>query len=262
MKILFRNIIQNQPTAVFSFNEEQNFKIDTLFTKFNLNKDIIYLVVNGRSLLGQEELKDFNGMIIETRLRLKGGKGGFGSQLKTHQAVKKQTKNFDACRDLQGRRLRIINQEKQINEWRIKKAEEEKLLEKYIKGSNEEEDLFKKIMTEKKQGDIIKKNQKFYDDNQKLKKNIEKSLKYFINKKRRRKKEKDKSSEEIKDDDEESKRNSNNKIKITKKLKIKKMKIDENDVKKEEEKKQIQKEEIEKIKNMDNEEDLLNEILC
>ena len=67
------------------------------------------------------------------------------------------------------------------------KSEEEKLLKKYIEGYNtNEEDLFKKIMNEKRNMDAIKKNQKFYEDNEKLKINIKKSFKIYLNKKRER----------------------------------------------------------------------------
>ncbi|KAL5563518.1 hypothetical protein UlMin_033265 [Ulmus minor] len=57
-------------------------------------------------------------------LRLRGGKGGFGSLLRgaATKAGQKKTSNFDACRDMSGRRLRHVNAEKRLEEW---KAEEE-----------------------------------------------------------------------------------------------------------------------------------------
>ena len=49
---------------------------------------------------------------------LVGGKGGFGSMLKSMGAKKgKETTNFEACRDLNGRRLRNVNDEKKLAEW-------------------------------------------------------------------------------------------------------------------------------------------------
>ena len=101
---------------------------------YKFDKNSTYLISNGKILKEEELLVNYNNMIIETRVRLRGGKGGFGNSVRLQQAVKKQTKNFDACRDLQGRRLRKVNQERQLNEWRLKKAEEEKLLQRYIEG--------------------------------------------------------------------------------------------------------------------------------
>ncbi len=46
-------------------------------------------------------------------LRLVGGKGGFGALLRSG-ARGSQTANFDACRDLSGRRLRHVNADKQL----------------------------------------------------------------------------------------------------------------------------------------------------
>ena len=46
-------------------------------------------------------------------LRLLGGKGGFGALLRSGARGSK-TENFDACRDLSGRRLRHVNADKQL----------------------------------------------------------------------------------------------------------------------------------------------------
>lgn len=67
---------------------------------------------------------------VRLLLRLKGGKGGFGSLLRgaATKAGQKKTNNFDACRDMSGRRLRHVNAEKRLEEW--KAGEEERKLEK------------------------------------------------------------------------------------------------------------------------------------
>lgn len=46
-------------------------------------------------------------------LRVVGGKGGFGSNLRSMgaRAATKETTNFEACRDLEGRRLRTVHDE-------------------------------------------------------------------------------------------------------------------------------------------------------
>ena len=56
--------------------------------------------------------------LSELRLRVVGGKGGFGAQLRgTHTRVgQKKTTNFDACRDLSGRRLRHVQTEEVVSD--------------------------------------------------------------------------------------------------------------------------------------------------
>lgn len=46
---------------------------------------------------------------------------------------KKPTENFEACRDLSGRRLRNIYNEQRLEEWRKKHGEEEKFVEEELK---------------------------------------------------------------------------------------------------------------------------------
>jgi hypothetical protein len=72
---------------------------------------------------------------VSVTARLVGGKGGFGTQLRTSARRGAQTTNFDACRDLQGRRLRAVNGEKKIAQWEAEndEREAEKKAMKYIK---------------------------------------------------------------------------------------------------------------------------------
>ena len=261
MKLIIHNISK---ISIYYFDEFPEKTIKSLYSELNLNKDNTYLISEGKLLKENFPLNDYDNKIIEVRIKLKGGKGGFGSSLRLQQATKKQTKNFDACRDLQGRRLRKVNQERQLNEWRMKKAEEEKLLKKYIDGyNNNEEDLFKKIMNEKRNMDAIKKNQKFYEDNENLKININKSIKIYLNKKRERNLNKKENFDKEKNDN-----NIKNKNKIKKFIRIKNKENDcsENkncNIEKEEEKeKEKEKEYIEEIKKMENEEDLFDAILA
>ncbi|KAF5733517.1 protein SDE2 [Tripterygium wilfordii] len=83
---------------------------------------------------------------VHLLLRLLGGKGGFGSLLRgaATKAGQKKTNNFDACRDMSGRRLRHVNAEKRLEEW--KAGEEEKRLEKMA------EDFLKKKAKKGKRG--------------------------------------------------------------------------------------------------------------
>lgn len=58
--------------------------------------------------------------------RLCGGKGGFGSMLRALGAQIEKTTNREACRDLSGRRLRDINEEKRLKNWIDKQGERER----------------------------------------------------------------------------------------------------------------------------------------
>ncbi|KAG8653463.1 hypothetical protein MANES_05G023500v8 [Manihot esculenta] len=74
---------------------------------------------------------------VHLLLRLLGGKGGFGSLLRgaATKAGQKKTNNFDACRDMSGRRLRHVNAEKRLEEWKAEEEERrlEKIAEEFIK---------------------------------------------------------------------------------------------------------------------------------
>jgi len=60
--------------------------------------------------------------MIRVLFRLLGGKGGFGALLRKQTNSRgKKTKNFDACRDLTGRRLRHSTAVDRIKEWMAKK---------------------------------------------------------------------------------------------------------------------------------------------
>ncbi|KAK4418521.1 Replication stress response regulator SDE2 [Sesamum alatum] len=76
-------------------------------------------------------------VVVHLSLRLRGGKGGFGSLLRgaATKAGQKKTNNFDACRDMSGRRLRHVNAEKKLEEWRAEAEERklEKMAEEFIK---------------------------------------------------------------------------------------------------------------------------------
>jgi len=64
---------------------------------------------------------------LQVHLRVCGGKGGFGSLLRGSQpgAAKITTTNFGACRDLNGRRIRHVEQERELTEWRQQQQEQE-----------------------------------------------------------------------------------------------------------------------------------------
>jgi ElaB/YqjD/DUF883 family membrane-anchored ribosome-binding protein len=78
---------------------------------------------------------------IQVNFRGKGGKGGFGSMLRSQggKMNSQQTTNFDSCRDLSGRRLKTIKDAKKLVEYQEQQAElekekKEKIKEKIEKG--------------------------------------------------------------------------------------------------------------------------------
>lgn len=76
-----------------------------------------YLLLNGKIL----SLSSIKSGTIHVIPRMLGGKGGFGSMLRAIGAQIEKTTNREACRDLSGRRLRDINEEKRVKEFLAKK---------------------------------------------------------------------------------------------------------------------------------------------
>lgn len=79
------------------------------FLTQNLSADY-YLTLNGRIVSQDNKDVDFSQTRIHSRLV--GGKGGFGSMLRAIGARIEKTTNHEACRDLNGRRMRDVNNEK------------------------------------------------------------------------------------------------------------------------------------------------------
>lgn len=163
---------------------KQGETVKKIYEKYELNPQLIYLTSNGKRIKQDDSLFIYDTCTIQFNLILNGGKGGFGSLLKGQPAVKKQTKNFDACRDISGRRLRHVNQEKQMLEWQQKKEEEEKIIQKYNQAGKEDEIRMK--LYEDKKNDLAKQNKKFFAEENRTKNSIKKSINKFLNKKRQK----------------------------------------------------------------------------
>ncbi|XP_068644410.1 uncharacterized protein [Aristolochia californica] len=107
-------------------------------------------------------------------LRLRGGKGGFGSLLRgaATKAGQKKTNNFDACRDMSGRRLRHVNAEKKLEEWKAEAEERklEKIAENFLKKKAKE-------MKKSKTGDAEKYVEKYREVSAKCMEGVEASVK-------------------------------------------------------------------------------------
>lgn len=81
-----------------------------------LQSSEFYLLQNGKTAPAVDE-RLTSSQDIHIALRLVGGKGGFGSMLRAIGAQIEKTTNREACRDLSGRRLRDINEEKRLKTW-------------------------------------------------------------------------------------------------------------------------------------------------
>ncbi|KAK6919991.1 Sde2, N-terminal ubiquitin domain [Dillenia turbinata] len=121
---------------------------------------------------------------VNLLLRLPGGKGGFGSLLRgaATKAGQKKTNNFDACRDISGRRLRHVNAEKKLEEWKLE--EEERRLEKMA------EDFIKKKVKDGKKGrssgDSEKYVEKYREESLKCMEVVERSVRESVGKLKRK----------------------------------------------------------------------------
>eukprot|EP00930_Biecheleria_cincta_P028603 TRINITY_DN19967_c0_g1_i1.p1 TRINITY_DN19967_c0_g1~~TRINITY_DN19967_c0_g1_i1.p1 ORF type:complete len:349 (-),score=105.49 TRINITY_DN19967_c0_g1_i1:58-1035(-) len=74
-----------------------------------------------------ENLESGRPCMVRVLFRLLGGKGGFGSLLKNQKGGKKTT-NFDAMRDLNGRRIRHVKAVERIKDWLEQKKREDEIV--------------------------------------------------------------------------------------------------------------------------------------
>ncbi|MBA0717776.1 hypothetical protein Golax_005558 [Gossypium laxum] len=105
-------------------------------------QEITKIPINFQRLIRGHQLKDDSVIFhpnatLNLSFSLLGGKGGFGSLLRgaATKAGQKKTSNFEACRDMSGRRLRHVNAEKRLEEWKAEEEERklEKMAEDFIK---------------------------------------------------------------------------------------------------------------------------------
>ncbi|XP_026677880.1 replication stress response regulator SDE2 [Diaphorina citri] len=102
---------------------------DIILESIQISKDDVCITINGKRL-DQQAL--YNHGVVRLSPKILGGKGGFGSMLRAIGAQIEKTTNREACRDLSGRRLRDINEEKRLKTWlsQQKEREQEKVEKK------------------------------------------------------------------------------------------------------------------------------------
>jgi len=79
---------------------------------------------------------------LRLSLRLAGGKGGFGALLRGAgaKAGAKRVSNYDDCRDLSGRRIRHVKNEKKMDEWVMTEAERQQQAAEIRRKQKEDEE--------------------------------------------------------------------------------------------------------------------------
>ncbi|KAL5236237.1 hypothetical protein ACI65C_003647 [Semiaphis heraclei] len=104
----------------FTFNVTSEMSLPSIkqfaSSQTGMSQKDFYLLFNGK-ILNENVIQ--NG-IVHIVPRIMGGKGGFGSMLRAIGAQIEKTTNREACRDLSGRRLRDINEEKRVKDFLAK----------------------------------------------------------------------------------------------------------------------------------------------
>ncbi|KRT83712.1 hypothetical protein AMK59_3425, partial [Oryctes borbonicus] len=121
---MFPLLLNNKPVLLMkctdtNLNEIQSY----IHHSLGLDTSTYYLLQDGKLISADTVIKRQNISIV---LRTCGGKGGFGSMLRAIGAQIEKTTNREACRDLSGRRLRDINEEKRLKKWITQQTEREK----------------------------------------------------------------------------------------------------------------------------------------
>ncbi|CAF4860093.1 unnamed protein product [Pieris macdunnoughi] len=110
-KIYFENQIITPLTPCNNIHDLKQ----TVFKLYGIPYNDVYITINGK--LADPGVVLYESNIVRICTRLIGGKGGFGSMLRAIGAQIEKTTNREACRDLSGRRLRDINEEKRLRKW-------------------------------------------------------------------------------------------------------------------------------------------------
>ena len=122
-------------TDLTCLRDEISIKIAQILchTHRKLPNDFFRLVQGGKTLGKLTDLDTDKTLFVELKGSLKGGKGGFGSLLRSIKPKAKDDENFEACRDLSGRRLRHVYNEQRLREFHQRQDEEEKYVQEELK---------------------------------------------------------------------------------------------------------------------------------
>ena len=107
-------------------NNQVSYLKSLIYEKSGIPEKCQILLSHGKILKDTLKINEIPNLTsITLLLDLKGGKGGFGSLLRGQAATNRKITNFDASRDLQGRRIRNVNNHKKLIEWLKKKKQED-----------------------------------------------------------------------------------------------------------------------------------------
>ncbi|EGR30022.1 hypothetical protein IMG5_143970 [Ichthyophthirius multifiliis] len=119
----------------------------------HLDTNNLFFTLNNKPILGTLVLNNQNNLQnLKIFPKLNGGKGGFGSQMKKEAMSQKKITNWDASRSLDGRRIRDINNEKNLIKFYKKQKQEQEKIDKEL----EEYKEMQKINGEKNFGYVVK----------------------------------------------------------------------------------------------------------
>lgn len=112
-----------------------SYKIAQLLSlsRAKIPSDFFRLVQGGKDIGKLADLDANMTLFVELKGSLKGGKGGFGSLLRSIKPKAKEDENFEACRDLSGRRLRHVYNEQRLRDFQQRQEEEEKYVQEELK---------------------------------------------------------------------------------------------------------------------------------
>ena len=189
MKILLRGFQNSNSIKCITIDESQIKTFEQLSTYLSSPSEHnpsqgLNFSCNGINKRQEEEIQFLTKVVYDVKTVEIGGKGGFGSLLKGQPPVKKRTNNFDSCRDLSGRRIRHLNQEKLLREWQTKKMEEDKIIKMY--NNPEENKKVDDYVDSDKKNELVEMNRKYLRDACKSTDLIVKSVKFVLKKKRSR----------------------------------------------------------------------------
>lgn len=108
-------IFENNYLTGLECTDVSSFKRD-ISQKHGVPIDDLFATLNGRPVSDSYDITASDN-VVRLATKLVGGKGGFGSMLRAIGAQIEKTTNREACRDLSGRRLRDINEEKRLRKW-------------------------------------------------------------------------------------------------------------------------------------------------
>jgi len=126
---MFMLHLPGQSCATVCETNERHVKqaVNSLMGHCNISSSDYYILYNGRISTDEDIIHPLHSYHVT--FRVLGGKGGFGSMLRALGAQIEKTTNREACRDLSGRRMRDVNNEKRLREWVAKSSEREKAKE-------------------------------------------------------------------------------------------------------------------------------------